>query len=399
MLRTLRTLKVHRLLLCLGAAALLLGLVAPGVAGGQESPDPKARRDELSNAIEGISAEEVTALNELQGITAHRQDLEAKVAALDRQIAEAGQRVAAAEDEIAAIQAQVETVQRDIDRITAEIEASKGKFNASALALYKGGGNGATNFTLLSTSGGAHEVIAGSKYLGENTRRFERELQRQGGLKIQLDDAQSDLRKEQAKAQEAERVAAEERDQVTQLRTQADGERDQVAAAEQQEQQAIDGLRARKADFEAQYEAVQAQISASVSRGNPTAGNHRFSWPVNGPITSPFGYRNDPVLGGNRLHAGVDIGVSSGTPIKAAGDGVVVMAGWNGGYGNFTLIDHGGGLATGYGHQSHIGVRVGQHVSTGEVIGNVGSTGASTGPHLHWEVRVNGTPVDPMGWV
>jgi murein DD-endopeptidase MepM/ murein hydrolase activator NlpD len=399
MLRTLRTLKSHRFLLCLVAAALLLGLVMPGVAVGQDSPDPKARRDELSNAIEGISAEEVTALNELQGITAHRQDLEAKVAALDRQVAEASQRVADAEAEIAAIQAQVETVQRDIDRITAEIEASKAKFNESALALYKGGGNGATNFTLLSTSGGAHEVIAGSKYLGENTRRFERELQRQGGLKVQLDDAQSDLRKEQAKAEDAQRVAAEERDHVTQLRTQADGERGQVAAAEQQEQQAIEGLRARKADFEAQYDAVQAQISASVSRGNPTPGNHRFSWPVNGPITSPFGYRNDPVLGGNRLHAGVDIGVSSGTPIKAAGDGVVIMAGWNGGYGNFTLIDHGGGLATGYGHQSRIGVRVGQHVSTGEVIGNVGSTGASTGPHLHWEVRVNGTPVDPMGWV
>ena len=399
MLRTLRTLKSHRFLLCLVAAALLLGLVMPGVATGQDSPDPKTRRDELSNAIEGISAEEVTALNELQGITAHRQDLEAKVAALDRQIAEASQRVAAAEAEIADIQSQVETVQRDIDRIAAEIEASKGKFNASALALYKGGGNGTTNFTLLSTSGGAHEVIAGSKYLGENSRRFERELQRQGSLKVQLDDAQTDLRKEQAKAEDAQRVAAEERDHVTQLRSQADGERDQVAAAEQQEQQAIEGLRARKADFEAQYDAVQAQISASVSRGNPTPGNHRFSWPVNGPITSPFGYRNDPVLGGNRLHAGVDIGASSGTPIKAAGDGVVIMAGWNGGYGNFTLIDHGGGLATGYGHQSSIGVRVGQHVGTGEVIGNVGSTGASTGPHLHWEVRVNGTPVDPMGWV
>src|SRR6476661_7028944 len=114
MLRTLRTLKSHRFLLCLVAAALLLGLVMPGVAGGQDSPDPKTRRDELSNAIEGISAEEVTALNELQAITAHRQDLEAKVAALDRQIAEASQRAAAAEDEIAAIQAQVETVQRDI---------------------------------------------------------------------------------------------------------------------------------------------------------------------------------------------------------------------------------------------------------------------------------------------
>jgi murein DD-endopeptidase MepM/ murein hydrolase activator NlpD len=398
-LRTLKPLKSHRFLLCLVAGALLLGLVAPGIAGGQTSPDPKTRRNELSSAIEDASAEEVAAVNELQGITARRQELEARVAALDQQIADATQRIEAAEAEIARIQAQVETVQRDIDRILAEIEASKDKFNASALALYKGGGNGTSNFTLLSTGGGAHEVIAGSKYLGENTRRFERELQRQGSLKDQLDDAQNDLRKEQAKAQEAQRVAAEERDQVSQLRTQADGERDQVAAAEEQEQQVIEGIRARKADFEAQYNAVQAQIAASVSRGNPTPGNHRFIWPVNGSIGSGFGPRTHPIYGGSRMHTGVDIGASQGTPIKAAGDGVVKMAGVNGGYGNWTLIDHGGGLATGYGHQSRIAVSVGQHVSTGEVIGYVGSTGASTGPHLHWEVRVNGNPVDPMGWV
>jgi murein DD-endopeptidase MepM/ murein hydrolase activator NlpD len=389
----------RRLLLCLLATVLLVGFLAPDVAAGQTPPDPKARRDELANAIEDASAEEVAAVQQLQGITAQRQDLEAKVAALDAQIAEATQRVEAAEAEIARIQAQIDTVQRDIDRIKAEIEASKEKFNQALLALYKGGGNGSNNFTLLSTGGGAHDVIAGSKYLGENSRQFERELERQGSLKDQLDDAQNDLRKEQAKAQEAEQVAAQERDRVGRLRAQADDERQQVAAAEQQEQQVIDGIQARKAEFQAQYDAVQAQITASVSRGNPTPGNHRFIWPVNGPITSPFGYRQDPVLGGYRLHAGVDIAASQGTPIKAAGDGVVKMAGWNGGYGNFTLIDHGGGLATGYGHQSRIAVSIGQHVSTGEVIGYVGSTGASTGPHLHWEVRVNGSPVDPMGWV
>jgi murein DD-endopeptidase MepM/ murein hydrolase activator NlpD len=398
-LRSLRSLKSGRFFLCLFAGALLLGLVAPGVAGGQTEPDPRTRRDELSNAIEDVSAEEVAAVNELQGFTAHRQDLEAKVAVLDRQIADATQKVEAAEAEIARIQAQVETVQRDIDRILAEIWASKAKFNASALALYKGGGNGTSNFTLLSTSGGAHELIAGSKYLGENTRRFERDLQRQGSLKVQLDDAQTDLRKEQAKAQEAQQVAAQERDNVTQLRTQADGERDQVAAAEQQEQQAIEAIRARKADFEAQYNAVQAQIAASVSRGNPTPGNHRFVWPVDGSIASGFGPRTHPIYGGSRAHTGVDISASQGTPIKAAGDGVVRMAGVNGGYGNWTLIDNGDGLATGYGHQSRIAVSIGQHVSTGEVIGYVGSTGASTGPHLHWEVRVNGDPVNPLGWV
>ena len=389
----------RRLLLCFLASVLLVGLVAPELAGAQTPPDPKARRDQLANAIEDVSAEEAAAITELQGITTQRQELEARVAALDAQIAEATQRVEAAEAEVARIQAQIETVQRDIDRIQAEIEASKAKFNQSVLTLYKGGGNAASNFTLLSTGGGAHDVIAGSKYLGENSRQFERDLERQGSLKDQLDDAQNDLRKEQAKAQEAQQVAAQERDRVGQLRTEADGQRDQVAAAEQREQAAIEDIRARKADFEAQYNAVQAQIAAMVSRGNPTPGNHRFIWPVDGPISSGFGPRVQPIVGATTFHPGVDIAVSQGTPIKAAGDGVVKMAGTNGGYGNFTLIDHGGGLATGYGHQSRIAVSVGQHVSTGQVIGYVGSTGTSTGPHLHWEVRVNGNPVNPMGWV
>jgi len=389
----------RRLLLCFLAGVLLSGLVAPELAGAQSSPDPRARRDQLAGAIEDVSAEEAAALTQLQGIITQRQDLEAKVAALDAQIAEATQRVEAAEAEVSRIQAQIETVQRDIDRIQAEIEASKAKFNQSVLALYKGGGNGSNNFTLLSSGGGAHELIAGSKYLGENSRQFDRELQRQGSLKDQLDDAQTDLRKEQANAQEAQQVAAQERDRVGQLRTEADGQRDQVAAAEQQEQQAVADIQARKADFEAQYQAVQAQIAASVSRGNPTPGNHRFIWPVNGPISSGFGPRVQPIIGASTFHPGVDIAASQGTPIKAAGDGVVKMAGVNGGYGNFTLIDHGGGLATGYGHQSRIAVSVGQHVSTGQVIGYVGSTGTSTGPHLHWEVRVNGSPVNPLGWV
>jgi murein DD-endopeptidase MepM/ murein hydrolase activator NlpD len=116
-------------------------------------------------------------------------------------------------------------------------------------------------------------------------------------------------------------------------------------------------------------------------------------------VTSGFGPRRHPISGGTRLHSGVDIGAPSGAPITAADAGVVVMAGSSGGYGNWTLIDHGGGLATGYAHQSSIGVTRGQHVSRGAVIGRVGSTGASTGPHLHWEVRVNGTPVDPMRYV
>ena len=104
-----------------------------------------------------------------------------------------------------------------------------------------------------------------------------------------------------------------------------------------------------------------------------------------------------PVLKVNKFHAGVDIGAPSGATIVAAGDGTVISAGYNGGYGNMTMIDHGNGLVTMYGHQSRISVSVGQKVKKGQTIGAVGSTGMSTGPHLHFECRVNGEPRDPLG--
>jgi murein DD-endopeptidase MepM/ murein hydrolase activator NlpD len=113
-------------------------------------------------------------------------------------------------------------------------------------------------------------------------------------------------------------------------------------------------------------------------------------------LASPFGLRNDPLSGGAGFHPGIDFAATSGTPIHAAADGVVVIAGNCDGYGNCVVIDHGSSVATLYGHQSQVLVSVGQHVSAGGVIGLVGSTGMSTGPHLHFEVRVHGLPVDPI---
>jgi murein DD-endopeptidase MepM/ murein hydrolase activator NlpD len=118
-------------------------------------------------------------------------------------------------------------------------------------------------------------------------------------------------------------------------------------------------------------------------------------WPVNGPITSPFCERR----AWEACHPGIDIGVPAGTPIRAADGGRVVIAGWVGGYGNYTCIQHTASLSTCYGHQSAILVHVGQVVAQGQLIGLVGSTGASTGPHLHFEVRINGVPVDPLPYL
>ena len=118
--------------------------------------------------------------------------------------------------------------------------------------------------------------------------------------------------------------------------------------------------------------------------------------PVAGHITSPFGWRFHPILGFSRMHKGVDIGAPYGSPIAAAIDGTVSFAGWHGGHGKFVELAHAGNISTGYGHMSRIVVQPGEHVRRGQVIGYVGMTGLTTGPHLHWEVIRNGVAVNPL---
>lgn len=164
----------------------------------------------------------------------------------------------------------------------------------------------------------------------------------------------------------------------------------------QSEIQESQALAAASAQLAAKLRAGQTQAggvaAGSSSSDGPPSGTG-FIWPVSGPITSPFGMR------WGTLHPGIDIGVPTGTPIHAAGSGTVVWCGWMSGYGNLVMIDHHNGLATLYGHQSRIAASCGEQVSAGDVIGYVGCTGFCTGPHLHFEVRLNGTPVDPLGYL
>jgi murein DD-endopeptidase MepM/ murein hydrolase activator NlpD len=148
------------------------------------------------------------------------------------------------------------------------------------------------------------------------------------------------------------------------------------------------------AGLQAASRQVTAQLQSSGSSSySSTPSSSGLIWPVSGPVVSGFGMR------WGRMHEGIDIGVGYGTPIHAAASGTVVYSGWMSGYGNFVIIDHGGGMATAYGHQSAIAVGNGQSVSQGQVIGYVGCTGHCFGPHLHFEVRINGSPVDPLGYL
>jgi murein DD-endopeptidase MepM/ murein hydrolase activator NlpD len=207
-------------------------------------------------------------------------------------------------------------------------------------------------------------------------------------------------------------VAAEVRtiairtNQVRELRDELLASQNRLAAARTSKRDALQNVQESKSEFLHEAAGLQqasanlasqirsAQSTQSYSApGDVTPSASGFIWPVNGPVTSPFGWR------WGRMHEGIDIGVGYGTPIRAAASGRVVYAGWMSGYGNLVAIDHGDGISTAYGHQSRLAVGVGQVVSQGLTIGYAGCTGHCFGPHLHFEVRVNGAPVDPLGYL
>lgn len=162
-----------------------------------------------------------------------------------------------------------------------------------------------------------------------------------------------------------------------------------LAVLERQEEE----LQQIAEEWSAKIAALQAKL------GRKRSGEIHMIWPVRGPITSPYGMRLHPILGVYKGHSGMDIGVPMGTPIKAAESGVVIHSGWIEGYGYTTILDHGNNISTLYAHSSRLLKRVGDEVKQGETIALVGSTGWSTGPHLHFEVRVNGKMTNPADWL
>ena len=238
----------------------------------------------------------------------------------------------------------------------------------------------------------AYERVVAALELTENQLATQQEQQQHE--REQLGALADERQRLLTVAQTQRNVAAQQVYELENL-TAAEEARLQELIVEKQREDALAVERAKMAG-------CQARRAAAIAAGlpappcMPSGGPVVFAWPVHGPITSPFGMRTDPVTGRWQLHSGIDIGADYGVPIQAAADGNIIFAGWYGGYGNAVIIDHGNGYSTLYAHCSAMYVVANQPVRRGQAIGAVGATGWATGPHLHFEIRRNGVPIDPL---
>jgi len=208
-----------------------------------------------------------------------------------------------------------------------------------------------------------------------------------------------------------EKKAALERDRASLLELQKAAEANRLMADKRrQERKAVLDSAVYERDMAEQAYQELAEMSRQIEQmirniqsgnrgGSAAVGSGRMMWPISGPITSPYGWRVHPIFGTSRYHSGLDIGADYGDAVVAADSGVVIYADWMGGYGKAVIIDHGSGVSTLYGHNSELVVGEGQRVNKGQVIARAGSTGYSTGPHVHFEVRISGSPTNPLDYL
>ncbi len=385
-------------LLAASVAVPLAAPIAAPAAAQQSSSDKLAdiQRRQKENTDEIEAAE-----RELVSIRNQRRDLSAQVEGLTRDLGAANDRLAKAQSESDGYAIAALVLGEQIVKTQKMLDEAKAATRKSAVLLYQRSDSSAL-LTLIGSADGAGKFVEGTHYLHQISDKRREDARRVGILR-------ADLAQQEAKLDTAKKLADDARDQAA-------AEQQRIADIYAQQQQALANAQANEDAYNAQFaqlseqksnlaaemQAVSDQIAADLSRvvDTPSYGNGQFIYPVGKvPIASGFGYRTDPITGEQAFHAGVDFAASCGTPIRAAGTGQVLSAGPNGGYGNATIINHGAGLATLYGHQSSIVVSVGQVVEQGQLIGYVGSTGKSTGCHLHFEVRVNGNPVNPLGYL
>jgi murein DD-endopeptidase MepM/ murein hydrolase activator NlpD len=387
-----------RLLFAAPAIALVLALSGSLASGAPEDD----RRQQLQDQIGEASAQEAAALRELFGISARKQEIDAQVAQLDSQVSAAEARLAPLQAESERLQARAAELQAEIDATQAKLDGAQADLDASAAEMYRSARSGAVYDVVLASR--PENLVQQDKYLDKVSDKRQRIVSRVERLRSRLESKRQELADEKALADRATQEAQAARDEIATLRAQIEPARAEAAQQEAAEQSAIDAIQSRKTEFESELASLQAASDSIAARlralgSGPGVAGQCEARPVPGPITSGFGQRYHPVLQYTRMHSGADMSAGTGTPIHACRAGTVVIAGSQGGYGNAVIIDHGGGMATLYAHQSQIATSVGAQVAAGDVIGYVGSTGLATGPHLHFEVRLSGNPVDPAPYL
>jgi murein DD-endopeptidase MepM/ murein hydrolase activator NlpD len=374
------------------AAYLLLPL--PGLSAPLSQRIEK-KRSEIDKAKqqEGVLSTDIaqfsTQIESLQGeISATQSRLERAQASLDRQKAK-----------LLEVRDQLEEARDRLERLRRELATAREVLAARLVEIYKSDAPDA--LTVVLEADGFGDLLERAEFLrriSDQDREITDEVR---ALRDQARDQAVRL----AELEEREQLAAErilaERDQIAQAESQLVSSRDELASARADKRGALTEVREQRGILEddlASLEAEQARVTAALQGapdpGPVKQGSGQLIWPLNGPVVGAFGEARP-----GHTHAGIDIAVPEGTPIRAADSGRVALMGWVGGYGNYTCVQHTASLSTCYAHQSRFATSNGANVSQGQVIGYSGNTGNSTGPHLHFEVRINGTPVDPLGYL
>jgi murein DD-endopeptidase MepM/ murein hydrolase activator NlpD len=366
----------------------------------------EARIKELRDLVGEASEQEAGLLSEIADIESRLDDLDKAVADLTKQSNAARRRLDTAERTLKKVQRDQDVALQRLGLAQAQVDASRQQMNQTVAAMYQRGTSEeqALYVALVEGASTPQDLFQAQRYVSGTVKADRRELDRFVALKEQADDLkhQVDAQAEEIKVTRDQQAA--EHDRIDGLKAQALANRAAARSEEDRQQELLQEVQDRKSDFQSELNALQVESGAvgdflrQIQAGQKLAPRkrHTFKAPVNAPVSSGFGTRVHPILGDVRMHTGIDFAAGTGVPIKAAGPGVVVWAGPRGGYGNAVIIDHHNGLATLYGHQSKVNVEVGQKVAAGQVVGFVGQTGLATGPHLHFEVRELGAPVDPV---
>jgi murein DD-endopeptidase MepM/ murein hydrolase activator NlpD len=398
----------------LSTAAVPPAAAASGSTGSTASTAPKDRQRQIGQQIATLRSQVAEASADEGRLLGQIDDANARIGQLSAEVGDTDARIVAAQAQLDGAQGRLDQLEVAFGDARNRLEAVRGRLvgarqllRAQAVEAYTDGPP-FEPIDAIYIKGGVRELAARDGYLRSILHQQTLAVERFRGLRADAARAADALDQARSQALAQRDVVANGKAVLQQARAQQDGLRQQVLSQSHQREGLLDQARSRKAEFESQIAALQAESNSITAllrarqagqRITPS-GHGVLSVPIPGaPITSGFGPRVHPIFHDVRMHTGVDFGATYGTPIRAAADGVVVWAGPRGGYGNATIIDHGGGLATLYAHQSQVVVRVGQHVTRGQLIGLVGATGFATGPHLHFEVRVDGVPVDPMRYL